>query len=76
MKDMNNEPWEKQKREKYEHHDFVSADFGKFDIESIKQRAIHAIVNTKENDPTKLLIESFMAYLSVQGFRIVKKEKT
>lgn len=67
---------EKQRRAKYEHHDFSLEDLKPRELEMIKSMSIHGLVNTRESSVPKLIIENFMGFLKNNGFRIVKKEKT
>lgn len=66
---------EKQRRQRYEHHDFSLEDLHPRELSAIKEMSIHGFVNTRENSVPKLIIENFMAYLKNNGFRITKVQK-
>jgi hypothetical protein len=65
---------EEQRREKYRHHDLVTSDIKELDFVYIKSNAIRKFVNSAESDQVKLIVSSFMDYLTSNGFRITKKE--
>lgn len=70
------DPAEEQRREKYRHHDLVPADIKELDFLHIKSSAIRKFVNTPESDQVKLIVSSFMDYLTSKGYRIMKKWKS
>jgi len=72
---MSSEEAEKQKRAKYEHHDFSLKDLSSRDLEIIKSVSIRDFVQTSETSVPILVIQNFMAHLKNHGFRITKVEK-
>lgn len=66
---------EKQRRQKYLHHDLVVSDINSRDLMLIKDRAIKDFVNTAESDNARLIIDAFMGYLTQHGFRIKREDK-
>lgn len=62
-------------RTKFEKHDFHTDDLSESDLESIKSVAHHSITMTAEHNPQRAVIDSFMGYLSRNGFKIVKEKK-
>lgn len=71
---MRDEPWDQQRKIKYQHHDIAIADISDLDALIIKGQAVHCLVNTKENDNVRAIIDAFMGHLAAKGFRIVTKE--
>lgn len=72
---MADEPWEAQRKIKYEHHDLALEDIDRFDLVNMKSMAIRDFVRTVECDAAVLTISAFMGYLTQKGYRIVKEKK-
>ena len=69
------DPWEIQHQLKYRDHDITQEELSEIDVELIRHRAIKDFVETQEGDRVRLLISSFMGYLTGKGYRIIKKDK-
>lgn len=67
-------PWENQRKLKYRDHDIVLEDIKDLDFTIIKGTAIRNFVESRESDQVKLIIGSFMGYLTSKGYRVTKKE--
>lgn len=67
------EPWEKQSQEKVKFHDFAVDSIKDWEFEQMRVQAINAYVTTKKNNSVEIIIDSFMAFLTTKGYRIVKK---
>lgn len=65
---------EKQRALKYRDHDLPIEDISDLDIETVRGAAIRAFSETKEGDRVKLIVSSFLGYLTSKGYRIVKQE--
>lgn len=66
--------WDEQQKLKYRDHDLSVEDMKEIDFIMIKNRAVSDFVETRENDQAKLIIMSFMGFMTSRGYRIVKKE--
>jgi hypothetical protein len=71
---MIDEPWDVQKREKYRDHDLPLEDISERDFLHIRGFAIRDFVETRDSDSVKLIVSSFMSFLTSKGYRIIKKE--
>lgn len=60
---------------KYKNHDIHIEDISQRDLDQIKSYAINEFVTTSKSSQVPLIIDSFMCYLSSNGYRITKEEK-
>lgn len=65
---------EKQRRQRYKDHDLPIEDIPRRDIDHVRELAIRDFVETRDSDNVKLIIASFLGYLTSKGYRVVKKE--
>lgn len=65
----------KQRELKYRDHDIHKSDISAADYVKIKSDAIRSFVDTAESDQVRLIVDSFMGYLTSQGYRIIKEKK-
>ncbi len=71
---MSEEPWDKQRREKYRDHDLPFEDLTIRQIDAIRGSAVRAIVETTQGDQVSLIVKSFIGFLTANGYRITKKD--
>lgn len=70
---MADEIWERQHKQKYRDHDIAPEELSLRDIDRVRESAQQAFVQTKESDNVRLIVNSFMGFLTSKGYRITKK---
>jgi hypothetical protein len=71
---MSDQPWDKEREQKYRDHDLPLEDLKPRDIEAVRGAAITGFTRTPESDNVKLIISAFMGFLTSKGYRITKKD--
>jgi len=62
----------KQTKVRYRDHDLHKDDIPEIDYIWLNSNAVKNFVYTAENNTTKIVVSTFMDYLTSKGFRIVK----
>lgn len=65
----------KQNLERYRYHDIHKDDITERHYIDIRSNAINKFVYSRDHDQVKLIVSSFMDYLTANGYRITKDQK-